>query len=86
PWVDEVLRLGEAKPKPRMGGTKGSHILLPKFQGGPNHALYLPAHQDGRPFFIIPWRNYYWVGTTATTDIWIRFRRPRLNSSICCEK
>ncbi|MFQ5637920.1 MAG: glycerol-3-phosphate dehydrogenase [bacterium] len=64
PWVDEVLRLRCPEPKARMGGTKGTHILLPQFSGGPKNAMYLPAHQDGRPFFIIPWRDYYWVGTT----------------------
>lgn len=64
PWVDEILQLQNSKFEKKMGGTKGSHILLPKFQGGPKHALYVPAHQDGRPFFIIPWRDYYWVGTT----------------------
>jgi len=64
PWVDDVLELRERQTKRKMGGTKGSHILLPKFRSGPRHAIYVPAHQDGRPFFIIPWRNYYWVGTT----------------------
>jgi glycerol-3-phosphate dehydrogenase len=47
-----------------MGGTKGSHILINQFDNGPVNAVYAPAHQDGRPFFIIPWREYYWVGTT----------------------
>lgn len=64
PWVDAVLQLHGADIAPKMGGTKGTHILLPKFTHGPKHAIYVPAHQDGRPFFIIPWRDYYWVGTT----------------------
>jgi len=64
PWVDKVLNLNHLKSSRKMGGTKGSHILLPKFSKGPRHAIYFPAHQDGRPFFIIPWRDYYWVGTT----------------------
>ncbi len=64
PWVDEVLRLQRNGPPRKIGGTKGSHILLSRFPGGPDHALYLPAYQDGRPFFVIPWREYYWVGTT----------------------
>ena len=64
PWVDEVLKLHAISPKRKMGGTKGTHLLLPKFPSGPHHAIYVPTHQDGRPFFIIPWRDYYWVGTT----------------------
>ncbi len=63
-WVDSLLQLRNPYTPKKIGGTKGSHILLPKFRHGPRHALYLPAHQDGRPFFIIPWRDYYWVGTT----------------------
>ena len=64
PWVDEILQLENRARRPRLGCTKGSHILLARFHGGPRHALYAPAHQDGRPFFMIPWRDYYWVGTT----------------------
>lgn len=64
PWVDKILKHQNPKTEKKLGGTKGSHILLPKFQDGPQHAIYVPAHQDGRPFFIIPWRDYYWVGTT----------------------
>ncbi len=64
PWVDDVLDLKNSSSEKKMGGTKGSHILIPMFQGGPRNAVYVPAHQDGRPFFIIPWRDYYWVGTT----------------------
>lgn len=66
PWVDAILKQTLTQTKERLGGTKGSHVLLPKFPNGPRHAIYVPAHQDGRPFFIIPWRNYYWVGTTDT--------------------
>ncbi len=64
PWVDQVLGLHRPPPRKKIGGTKGTHLLLPRFPAGPEHALYLPAHQDGRPFFVIPWREYYWVGTT----------------------
>ena len=63
-WIDSILQARNPYAPKKIGGTKGSHILLPKFHHGPRHALYLPAHQDGRPFFIIPWREYYWVGTT----------------------
>jgi glycerol-3-phosphate dehydrogenase len=64
PWVDSILQVRNPYAPKKIGGTKGSHILLPRFRHGPKRALYLPAHQDGRPFFIIPWRDYYWVGTT----------------------
>ena len=64
PWVDAVLNLLDPRIADRMGGTRGMHVLLPRREGGPNAALYTPARTDGRPFFIVPWREYYWVGTT----------------------
>ena len=63
-WVDHVLgRLNDDFPR-QMGGTRGMHLLMPKRPGEPESALYTPALADERPFFIVPWRDYYWVGTT----------------------
>jgi glycerol-3-phosphate dehydrogenase len=63
-YVDHVCQLVDMNIARKMGGTKGSHILIPKFHGGPRNALYIEAVQDGRPFFIVPWRDYYLIGTT----------------------
>jgi glycerol-3-phosphate dehydrogenase len=71
PWVDEVCHrayLGD-HPAPigqtrKIGGTKGSHILVDPFPGAPSTALYVEALSDGRPFFIVPWLNMYLIGTT----------------------
>jgi len=64
PFVDKITDLIDFKITQKIHGTKGSHIIIPKFMNGPAEALYVEAKQDGRPFFIIPWRNYYLVGTT----------------------
>ncbi|QCS48645.1 glycerol-3-phosphate dehydrogenase [Picosynechococcus sp. PCC 11901] len=71
PWVDEVCQLGraagEAKPigtEQKMGGTKGSHIVVDPFPGAPQAALYVEAASDNRPYFIIPWLGKYLIGTT----------------------
>lgn len=64
PYVDEVNKLISTQIPRLMGGTKGSHILIRKFKGGPENGFYIEAIQDGRPFFIIPWDEYYLVGTT----------------------
>lgn len=64
PWVDQVLAELE-RPEPRlMGGTKGSHLIVPPFKGAPHDALYVEARADGRPYFIIPWNHKYLIGTT----------------------
>jgi glycerol-3-phosphate dehydrogenase len=71
PWVDQVCQRGEQgdRPQPlaherKMGGTKGSHIVVDAFPGAPNTALYVEAKSDGRPFFIVPWLGQYLIGTT----------------------
>lgn len=65
PWVDAVL--GEVgAPRPRLGVTKGVHIVVDYHGRGPARALYAEARADHRPFFVIPWRGYHLVGTTDT--------------------
>ena len=52
-------------PAPRLiGGTKGSHLIVPRFAGAPDTAIYIEAKTDQRPFFVIPWNGNYLVGTT----------------------
>jgi glycerol-3-phosphate dehydrogenase len=64
PYVDRVLDLVDGVDfAQRMGGTKGSHIVVGRFAGAPEHALYVEA-EDERPFFVIPWLDRYLIGTT----------------------
>jgi glycerol-3-phosphate dehydrogenase len=64
PWVDRVLATVNRELPRFMGGTKGSHIVVGRFEGAPSSAFYVEARQDGRPFFIIPWNGQYLIGTT----------------------
>ncbi|BAU63429.1 glycerol-3-phosphate dehydrogenase [Stanieria sp. NIES-3757] len=68
PWVDRVCQLDNGKSAlsktRKMGGTKGSHIVVPPFPGAPETTLYVEAKSDGRPFFIVPWLGMYLIGTT----------------------
>jgi len=65
PWVDQVLATTTARSVPQLiGGTKGSHIVVGRFEGAPQDAYYVEAAADGRPFFIIPWNDQYLIGTT----------------------
>jgi glycerol-3-phosphate dehydrogenase len=64
PWVDQVLERAPVKSPKLIGGTKGSHIIVPVFPGAPSNAIYLEARSDGRPIFIIPWNKLYLIGTT----------------------
>ncbi|MGA1621669.1 MAG: glycerol-3-phosphate dehydrogenase [Synechocystis sp.] len=71
PWVDKVCALGRQDQHPtaivngrKIGGTKGSHIVVDPFPGAPTTALYVEAFVDKRPYFIIPWLGKYLIGTT----------------------
>ena len=71
PWVDKVCKLGVENNRDapigktrKIGGTKGSHIIVSPFPGAPETTFYVEAKSDGRPFFIIPWSNMYLIGTT----------------------
>jgi glycerol-3-phosphate dehydrogenase len=62
PWVDEVL--GSIRHTRLIGGTKGSHIVVPPFPGAPRVGVYVEARADHRPFFILPWNDLLLIGTT----------------------
>ncbi|MBP0017301.1 MAG: glycerol-3-phosphate dehydrogenase [Cyanobacteria bacterium SBLK] len=65
PWVDRVdERVTKGTTKQKIGGTKGSHIIVDRFPGTPDTSLYVEAKSDGRPFFIIPWLDKVLIGTT----------------------
>jgi len=64
PWVDELLERVAFQSPRLIGGTKGSHIVVPAFPGASKNAIYLEAQSDRRPFFIIPWNGNYLIGTT----------------------
>lgn len=67
-WIDRVLEL---LPGDRTGRllslVNGAHIAVERFSGLAGHAVYHEARSDRRPFFIVPWRGVYLIGTTETT-------------------
>ena len=68
PWADRICQRSTVRTgKPMVGGVRGSHIVLPRFSGAPNAALYTEA-ADGRPVFVLPWNEQLLVGTTEVPD------------------
>ena len=67
PWADQVAQSAGLKASSMIGGVRGSHIVLPRFAGMPEAAIYLEA-LDGRPFFVVPWNEQVLVGTTEVPD------------------
>ena len=68
PWADYVVSTSGIVPNERLvGGVRGSHIVLPRFEGAPESAVYCEA-EDGRPIFVVPWNSMLLVGTTEVKD------------------
>src|SRR5438105_3722260 len=68
PWADRICQRSSVRTaQPMLGGVRGSHIVLPRFSGAPNAALYSEA-ADGRPVFVLPWSDQVLVGTTEVAD------------------
>ncbi len=65
PWVDEVRKLAtDGAGHDLITRLNGAHIIVKPFEGAPQNAVYHEARSDKRPFFIIPWRRLYLIGTT----------------------
>jgi glycerol-3-phosphate dehydrogenase len=68
PWVDQVCADASIATGGRLiGGVRGSHLVLPHFEGAPETALYTQA-VDGRAIFVIPWNGQVLLGTTEVPD------------------
>jgi glycerol-3-phosphate dehydrogenase len=68
PWVDRLCQRSRIEnSQPMVGGVRGSHIVLPRFAGAPDAAVYTEA-VDKRPIFVIPWNEQILVGTTEVAD------------------
>ncbi|MGH9539606.1 MAG: glycerol-3-phosphate dehydrogenase/oxidase [Terriglobales bacterium] len=68
PWADRLcLRSRIETQHPMVGGVRGSHIVVPRFAGAPDAAVYTEA-VDKRPIFVIPWNQQILVGTTEVAD------------------
>src|SRR5579884_1997987 len=68
PWADRVCNASRIHlQKAMIGGVRGSHLVLSKFSGAPDAAIYAEAI-DGRPIFLIPWNQQMLVGTTEVPD------------------
>src|ERR1700674_951904 len=68
PWADGIRQISNIHTEnPMVGGVRGSHIVLPRFAGAPDAAVYAEA-VDGRPIFVILWNETMVVGTTEVPD------------------
>ena len=64
PWVDQVLGERRTDEDRKIGGAKGSHLILDRFEGAPTDVVYYESRVDGRLVLIIPWGDRILIGTT----------------------
>lgn len=68
-WVDAVLsttELGQSRlpVDPLMRPSKGSHLVVPSFDGAPGIGVFFEGPTDGRPMLVLPWAGRYLIGST----------------------
>jgi glycerol-3-phosphate dehydrogenase len=65
-FVDEILRMDQTDGRPMVRPSQGVHIVLSREFHDGEAALMIPATDDGRVLFAVPWHDYLLVGTTDT--------------------
>lgn len=66
PWSDRVRQLADASVTERLRPTKGVHIVVDRRRIGNRNAIIFQSVVDGRVMFVLPWRDYAYIGTTDT--------------------
>ncbi len=64
PWADSVVAGAGPSDARLVGGTKGSHLLIDRFEGAPDEVVYAEHPDDGRLASIVPLGDGLLVGST----------------------
>ncbi|MEO7216391.1 glycerol-3-phosphate dehydrogenase/oxidase [Mucilaginibacter sp.] len=65
-FVDELLTMDKPGKKPMVRPSQGVHLVLSRSFMPGGDALMIPATDDGRVLFAVPWHDKLVVGTTDT--------------------
>ncbi|MDW7991302.1 MAG: glycerol-3-phosphate dehydrogenase/oxidase [Anaerolineae bacterium] len=65
-WTDRIRALDDPQARPMLRPTKGIHLLIPRDRLYTRHALIFTSPRDGRHMFVIPWKDFAFIGTTDT--------------------
>lgn len=63
-WVDELLSSATAGESRLVTKATGTFVVLRRFEGAPNEAVFFESGSDGRPLIMVPWLGNILVGTT----------------------
>jgi glycerol-3-phosphate dehydrogenase len=66
PWTDVLRLMDDPQAAPLLRPTKGAHVVVARRRIGNQHAITLFSQIDGRVFFVLPWGDLSYIGTTDT--------------------
>ncbi len=64
PFADQLRLLDDPAAPPLLKVSSGIHIVLDQRFAPPDTGLMIPATEDGRVLFVLPWEGHALVGTT----------------------
>lgn len=65
PWIDKVLSNGPKKIRQQIKATKGTHVAVKLPEKYARHG-FAHFNRKGYPFYILPWRDFHFIGPTET--------------------
>jgi glycerol-3-phosphate dehydrogenase len=65
-FVDELLQMDQPGLAPMVKPSQGIHLVVDRCFLGSADALMIPATEDGRVLFAVPWHERVVIGTTDT--------------------
>ncbi|MDX2481770.1 MAG: FAD-dependent oxidoreductase [Desulfuromusa sp.] len=64
PFADQIRIMDNPEASKILSASTGIHIVLDKRFAPPDTGLMIPATEDGRVLFVLPWEEHALVGTT----------------------
>ena len=65
-YTDKIMLLDDPQHEPVITVSQGTHIVVEKHFFTGEQAMIIPATDDGRVLFAVPWHNKVVIGTTDT--------------------
>ena len=65
-YTDKIMLLDDPQREPVITVSQGTHVVVEKHFFPGQQAMIIPATDDGRVLFAVPWHNKVVIGTTDT--------------------
>ncbi len=81
-FTDKIMQLDDPAHEPIVTVSQGTHIVVDQHFFPGNNAMIIPATDDGRVLFAVPWHDKVVIGTTDTALKEILIEPKPLNEEI----